>query len=71
MYLSKKAVLSRVTENGLGYLVDQGSLRVFAFTFDKIPGYRGQSRVELGLKPGRIVNYDVDDKGFVAAVTLG
>lgn len=69
--LNKKATLSRITENGLGYLVDQADHRVLAFTFDKIPGYHGQTREKLGLKPGQVVDYDTDDEGYVAEVILG
>jgi len=46
-----KGVLSRVSEDGIAYLVDQESARTFPFTFDKISGYRGEPARKLGLLP--------------------
>jgi hypothetical protein len=65
-----KAVLSRITRDGVGYLVDQGSHKVFTFTFDKIPNYRGQSAAELGIAAGSPVTYDLDNSGYVSKVQL-
>lgn len=63
-------ILSRVTKDGVGYLVDQGSQKVFTFTFDKIANYRGESASELGLAAGVIVTYDLDKFGRVGEVKL-
>ena len=62
MSASKTATLTRITENGLGYFVDQISHDVFAFSFGRIAGYRGETREQLGLKPGVVVGYETDEK---------
>ncbi len=64
----KKAILSRITPDGLGYLVDKKSLQVYYFTFDKLPNYRGESTEELNLSRGDEVSYEADDKGQVTKV---
>lgn len=70
MYLHHNGVISRVTENGLGYLVDQATHQVLPFTFDKIPSYKGETVSELGLKAGSVVQYDVGRDGTVAMVII-
>lgn len=64
------SVISRVTDNGLGYLVDQATREVLPFTFDKIPRYRGESVSEMGLKADSVVQYDVGGDGTVASVII-
>lgn len=66
----QKAIFSRVTGDGVGYLVDEGSNKTFTFTFDKIPNYRGQSPKELGISAGAPVTYDLDNAGHVSRVEL-
>lgn len=63
-------VISRVTDNGLGYLIDQATHEVLPFTFDKIPRYKGETVSELGLKAGSLVQYDVGGDGTVASVII-
>lgn len=70
MHLHHAGVISRVTENGLGYLVDQTTHQVLPFTFDKIPSYKGETVSELGLKAGSVVQYDVGRDGTVALVII-
>jgi len=67
----KRAILSRVTPDGLGYLVDTSTKRIFHFTFDKIPNYRGQSTAQLGIARGDDVEYEADDRGQVTKVVIG
>jgi len=50
-------VIVRVSEDGLAFLEEADSKRCFAFTFDKIAGYRGQSAGELGLRIGSRVAF--------------
>ncbi len=67
---TRKAILSRVTPNGLGYLVDKNSRQILHFTFDKIPDYRGESTAQLGLSEGDDVLYEADENGQVAKVFI-
>lgn len=68
--LDHSAILSRVTDNGLGYLVDKVTKKVLLFTFDKLPSYKGETVSQLGLKAGSPVNYALDDEGTVIAVNV-
>ena len=68
---SKHAILSRVTPDGLGYLIDSSTRQVLHFTFDKIPNYRGQSTAELGISRGDDVEYEADENGQVTKVVIG
>jgi len=65
-----KGVLSRVSEDGIAYLVDQESARTFPFTFDKISGYRGEPARKLGFVAGAAVGYGLDANGHVEEVAL-
>ena len=67
---TKTAILSRVTPDGLGYLVDKSTGQILHFTFDKIPNYRGESTAQLGLAEGDDVTYEADDSGQVAKVFI-
>jgi hypothetical protein len=66
----RKAILSRVTKDGLGYLVDKSSRQTLYFTFDKIPNYRGQSLSQLGIARGDDVTYEADEGGQVTSVLI-
>jgi hypothetical protein len=60
----------RVNNGGVAY-ADVPSLEQLAgFTFGKIDGYRGESAKELGLKPGRRVSIEYNDKKQINSVTL-
>jgi hypothetical protein len=52
-------VVVKLNEDGLGFLEEEGSKSRFAFTFDKIVGYKGESALELGLYPGVRVRFSV------------
>lgn len=60
----------RVNNSGVAY-ADIPSLEQLAgFTFGKIAGYRGESAKEIGLKPGRKVTIEYNDKEQINSVTL-
>lgn len=67
----KHATLIRVTNDGLAYLVDDGTQAVIPFTFDKIARYRGESVAELGISEGTAVTYSVDSENRVTDVVIG
>jgi hypothetical protein len=50
-------VIVKVNKDGLGFLEEDGTKFRFAFTFDKISGYKGESAMELGLYPGVRVRF--------------
>jgi len=50
----------RVSASGLAYIQDSASHLVYASTFDKIHGYRGETARELGLSAGTPVIFFVD-----------
>lgn len=68
--MSMKVVLTRVTQDGLAYFYDATAQKSFAFTFDKIKGYKGETPKELGLHPGSQVLVDLDEKKAVDSVVL-
>jgi len=47
-------------KQGLVVVQDDASSAHFAFTFDKLAGYRGQTAKEIGLKEGRSVRFSAD-----------
>ncbi len=47
-------------KQGLVVVQEESSHSHFAFTFDKIKGYRGESAKEIGLKEGRRVRFSAD-----------
>jgi len=60
--LSEKVITGivvKLNKDGLGFLEEEGSKSRFAFTFDKIIGYKGESAIELGLHPGVRVRFRV------------
>lgn len=67
---AKKAILSRVSQDGLGYLMDRTTRKVLHFTFDKIPNYRGESIAQLGICKGDEVTYEADEAGRVTKVFI-
>ena len=50
-------VVLEVTKDGLGFLEEEQSKKRFAFTFDKIRGYRGETVRELGIRVGSRVRF--------------
>ena len=54
-----EGVLRRLTRDGFGIIEDNRSHDWFAFTFDKIVGYRGQDAQELGLSVGANIAFSV------------
>lgn len=49
-------------KKGLVVVQDTRTRRHFAFTFDKIKGYNGQSAKEIGLRKGRQVDFSATDE---------
>jgi hypothetical protein len=63
-------IIVRVNNGGVAY-ADIPSLEQLAgFSFGKIAGYRGESAKELGLKPGRRVSIEYNDKKQINSVIL-
>lgn len=55
-----RGVVFKLNENGLGFIRDRSGHH-YAFTFDKIRGYRGERAAELGLKVGSVVSFGVQE----------
>jgi hypothetical protein len=56
--LQQQGVITRIEDFGLGYVkADSG---YYAFEFDKIEGYGGETLHELGLRAGSPVVFDAD-----------
>lgn len=66
MHIGQVVFLDR---EGVVVVRDQQSHRHFAFTFDKIKGYRGETAREIGLREGRQVRFDMRNDQ-VASVEL-
>lgn len=66
----KQAILSGISPDGLGYLLDKNTKDVVYFTFDKIPNYHGQSVNEINANRGDEVDYETDVRGQVVKVFL-
>lgn len=66
----KQAILSRISPDGLGYLLDEKSGAVLPFTVDKIPDYRGQPVMQIEAKRGDEVDYETNVVGDVVRVFL-
>jgi len=60
----------RINEAGLGIVEDQESNRQFAFTFDKISGYRGEKPREVGLVVGAHVSFKTTADSQVTSVEV-
>ena len=55
-------ILVQVDVSGVGVIEECTSHNKFAFTFDKVKGYFGQSLAECGLMPGNRVNFFANEK---------
>lgn len=66
----RDGVIVRINEQGLGIVEASESHEQFAFSFDKISGYRGQSAREMGLKTGAQVRFDSSAEEGVISVEL-
>jgi excisionase family DNA binding protein len=53
--------ITGVNRDGLAFLQDLQSGRRYAFSFDKIDGYRGQTVREIGLKVGTRVHFGASE----------
>ncbi len=60
--LVKAGILVQVDVSGVGVIEESGSKNKFAFTFDKVKGYFGQSLSECGLMPGTRVNFVANEQ---------
>ena len=65
---SRDGVIRRINPAGLGYLEEEQSGKYYAFTFDKIQGYRGEEPKEIGLKVGAWVEFSVRDEQVTTLV---
>lgn len=59
----------RVENTGFGIVVADSTHDDYAFTFDKIEGYKGEYAEELGLRAGSAIRFVVND-GQVIKVKL-
>jgi hypothetical protein len=65
----------RVVNSGLAYIENKDDNASFVFTFDKIPGYRGEYPKELkqfstrGLCNGVNVRFTIDDNTKITSVS--
>ena len=60
--LVKTGILLQVDVSGVGVIEEFVSHNKFAFTFDKVKGYFGQSLSECGLRPGTRVNFVANEQ---------
>ena len=64
-------VVVRVTPGGLGVVKDDATGDPYYFTFDKIPGYRGESAEEAGIKVGSHASFSTEpDSAAVATIMI-
>ncbi len=64
-FVDEKGVICALTPQGLGLIRPENSERFLIFTFDKIPGYRGESLKEmyaLGIREGSHVVFSATDR---------
>jgi hypothetical protein len=66
----RDGVIVRINEQGLGIVEETESHERFAFSFDKINGYRGESPKEMGLKAGALVRFDSSPEDGITSVEL-
>ena len=52
-----EGIILQVGRDGLGFVEEPTSKKRFAFTFDKIRGYRGESLRKLGIHAGARVRF--------------
>lgn len=67
------ATILRITPGGIVYARDTASDRIAGFTFGKLPNYHGESAEELnklGIKPGKEISVEYDEKDLVRSVKL-
>jgi hypothetical protein len=55
----EKGVITRIEDFGLGFVESQKTGERYAFRFDKIDGYHGETLRELGLRAGSAVLIEV------------
>lgn len=65
--MSYKGEIVRIEPFGLGFLKPADSEQQFAFGFDQIAGYRGESLRDLNLRVGTTVSFDLHN-GIVDAI---
>ena len=64
-------VVARVTPSGLGIVKDDATGDSYYFTFDKIPGYRGEPAKEAGIKVGSEASFTTDvGSAAVTSITI-
>lgn len=66
----REGEIKRVSPAGLGFVEDDATRTLFAFTFDKIDNYRGETPRELGLAKGRHVRFTTEDDKVVSVQLL-
>jgi hypothetical protein len=66
----RHGLIARVNPAGLCYVEDSESRQIFAFKFDRIEGYVGQTAAELGLKAGTPVAFTTGSDQLVQSVEL-
>jgi hypothetical protein len=67
--MDRKGTIVLLSQSGVGLVQLEDSKKVFIFTFDKIPGYRGESVRELGargVREGQTVVFDADKQNISA-----
>jgi hypothetical protein len=64
----RHGLIARVNPAGLCYVEDTESRQIFAFKFDRIGGYAGQTAAELGLKTGTPVTFIIGSDQLVRSV---
>ena len=62
--------VTRLEDFGLGFVKNEETNEQFAFTFDKIAGYRGERPDHLGLEVGADVTFHLSN-GLVDSIQLG
>lgn len=56
----EEGVITRIEDFGLGFVESRRTGERYAFRFDKIDGYRGETLRELGLHEGSTVLIEVE-----------
>ncbi len=68
---SRTGIVVQVTPSGLGIVKDDATGHAYYFTFDKIPGYRGESAKEAGVKVGSHAIFATDvGSAAVTSITI-
>lgn len=60
----KSGVLVWVDSTGVGIIEESSSQKQYGFTFDKVPGYRGQPAEKIGLQPGKTIEFTADGESI-------